>query len=316
MNHSDNNNTYVNKHELMLELMHIKGHPINTFARENEALTALLEDAEKLIEIGRTNEIRLDKIREVAIHYAKKGDLIYPHLEVQYGISGPSAVMWTEDDEIRDELAELAKSHKCDEEWTLRVIDVIRHVGKVIYKENNILFPNCAVNFSDDDWKRIYRDSKDYAVCLGVEPYVWEDAESCENVAAAVVDGEIVMPGGHMNVEQLTALLNTIPLEITFIDDNNVNCFFNEGPKVFKRPGMAIGREVFSCHPPKIQAMVEHIIDDFRNNRRDSVQVWMDKGGRTMLVTYMAVRDYSKKYLGTVELVQDMENIKAHFEKN
>ena len=76
MNHSDNNNTYVNKHELMLELMHIKGHPINTFARENEALTALLEEAEKLIEIGKTNEIRLDKIREVAIHYAKKGDLI------------------------------------------------------------------------------------------------------------------------------------------------------------------------------------------------------------------------------------------------
>ncbi|MGN0480950.1 MAG: PAS domain-containing protein, partial [Lachnospiraceae bacterium] len=111
-------------------------------------------------------------------------------------------------------------------------------------------------------------------------------------------------------------LLNTIPMEITFIDENNVNCFFNEGPKVFKRPRMSIGREVFSCHPPKIQAMVGGIIEDFRNNRRDSVQVWMDKGGRTMLVTYMAVRDRNQKYLGTVELVQDMENIKAHFREN
>ena len=121
------------------------------------------------------------------------------------------------------------------------------------------------------------------------------------------------MPGGHMTVEQLTALLNTIPLEITFVDADNINRFFNEGPKVFKRPGMAIDREVFSCHPPKVEVMVRAIIDDFREGRRDSVPVWMEKNGRTMLVTYKAVRDKDKNYLGTVELVQDMEFAKEHF---
>lgn len=118
-----------------------------------------------------------------------------------------------------------------------------------------------------------------------------------------------------MTIEQLTALLNTIPLEISFIDDNNINRFFNEGPKVFKRPGMAIDREVFSCHPPKIEPMVRAIIEDFRNNKRDSVQVWTEKGGRSMLVTYMAVRDKEENYIGTVELVQDMEFAKEHFKK-
>lgn len=118
-----------------------------------------------------------------------------------------------------------------------------------------------------------------------------------------------------MSVDQLTALLNTIPLEITFVDDNNINRFFNEGPKVFKRPGMAIDREVFSCHPPKIEPMVRRIIDDFRNNRRDEVPVWMEKGGRAMLVRYKAVRDKSGKYIGTVELVQDMEFAKEHFQQ-
>lgn len=116
-----------------------------------------------------------------------------------------------------------------------------------------------------------------------------------------------------MTVEQLTALLNTIPLEITFVDADNINRFFNEGHKVFKRPGMAIDREVFSCHPPKIEPMVRAIIDDFRTGRRDSVPVWMEKNGRTMLVTYMAVRDKEKNYLGTVEIVQDMEFAKEHF---
>ena len=127
--------------------------------------------------------------------------------------------------------------------------------------------------------------------------------------------GEIVMPGGHMTLEQLTALLNTVPLEISFIDTENINRFFNEGPKVFKRPAMAIDREVFSCHPPKIEPMVRAIIEDFRNNKRNRVPVWMEKGGRTMLVTYMAVRDKNGEYLGTAEFVQDMEFAKEHFGK-
>ena len=78
---------------------------------------------------------------------------------------------------------------------------------------------------------------------------------------------------------------------------------------------MAIDREVFSCHPPKIEPMVRAIIEDFRNNKRDSVQVWTEKGGRSMLVTYKAVRDKEEKYIGTVELVQDMEFAKEHFKK-
>ena len=121
------------------------------------------------------------------------------------------------------------------------------------------------------------------------------------------------MPGGHLTRKQLIALLNTIPMEITFVDAQDINRFFNEGPKVFKRPGMALDREVFSCHPPKIEPMVRAILEDFRAGKRDRVPVWTEKGGRTMLVTYLAVRDREGTYLGTVELVQDMEFAREHF---
>ena len=130
---------------------------------------------------------------------------------------------------------------------------------------------------------------------------------------AAISEGEIVMGGGHMSVAQLEAMLNTLPIEITFIDDNNINRFFNEGAKVFKRPGMAIDREVFSCHPPKIEPMVRSIIESFKNHTRDSVPVWMEKQGKPFLVTYYAVRDKKGIYLGTVEVVQDMQFAKEHF---
>ena len=92
------------------------------------------------------------------------------------------------------------------------------------------------------------------------------------------------------------------------------NRFFNEGPKDFKRPGMAIDREVFSCHPPKIESTVRRIIGEFRAGALDEVPIWMDKNGKCMLVRYMAVRDKEGKYLGTLELVQDMGFAKEHFQ--
>ena len=118
-----------------------------------------------------------------------------------------------------------------------------------------------------------------------------------------------------MTTDQLRALLNTIPAEITFVDDQNINRFFNEGPKAFKRPSMAIDREVWTCHPPKVEPMVRAIIDDFRTGKRDEVPVWMEKNGRTVLVRYIAVRDTEGNYVGTLEYVQDMEFAKEHFAK-
>ena len=286
----------------------ITGHPLYTFKKENDALSALLAEFKE-----HRDESLLPKIRELSIHYAKKGDLLYPLLKVHYEISGPSDVMWTVDDEIRDGLASLVKEKEHGEAWNARLDNLLTRAEEMIYKEQNILFPICAVNFTQEEWYGIYRDAKDYAICFGVEQKTWEEAETMAQAAAVGREGEIAMPGGRLTIEQLIALLNTIPMEITFVDADNINRFFDEGPKVFKRPLMALNREVFSCHPPKIEPMVRQIIDDFRHGRRDFVEVWMEKGGRTMLVRYMAVRDKGGKYLGTLELVQDMEFAKEHF---
>ena len=296
--------------------MSVKGHPIQTFGLENQALEKIIDECREAAANGRVEEALYDRLREVSVHYAKKGDLLYPHLNVKYKISGPSAVMWTVDDEIRDELALLAKRKMEDAVWLERLQAVLVRIEEMIYKEQNILFPNCTLNFTEEEWMQIYRDSKDYPICFGVENGVWEQAEAYlkEGQRTAVSKDEIVMAGGHMTIEQFEAMLNTIPLELTFVDADNINRYFNEGPKVFKRPGMAIDREVFSCHPPKIEQIVRKIIEDFRNGTRDQVPVWMNKNGRAMLVTYMAVRDRNQQYIGTVEAVQDMEFAREHFE--
>lgn len=300
------------------------GHPLYTFTKENEALKAVLDEAREALSRHEVDRKLLGRVRELAIHYAKKGDLLYPHLKVRYGISGPSDVMWTVDDEIRDELAALSRKLQDEnpesvlqgEKELQRFEAVLTRAEEMIYKEEKILFPNCALNFTRDEWIRIYHDSKDYALCFGVENAVWPEAETAVDKMREATPGdqEIVMAGGHMTVAQLTAMLNTIPMEITFVDDQNINRFFNEGPKDFKRPKMAIDREVFSCHPPKIEAKVRMILNEFRAGTLDKVPVWMEKNGKTMLVTYMAVRDHAGNYIGTLELVQDMGFAKEHFE--
>lgn len=307
------NNMKMAKKELADELIAISGHPLQTLTKENENMGKLILTVREKLENDENIDELLEKIREISIHYAKKGDLLYPLLDVKYGISGPSNVMWTVDDEIRSEFTRLSKNIKHDNSWKIDVFVVLKRAEEMIYKETNILFPICAMNFSEEEWHGIYRDAKDYDNCLGVEIMKWEEAEEDINIEQQAMGNEIVMPGGHLTVEQLTALLNTIPLEITFVDAENINRYFNEGPKAFKRPTMAIDREVFSCHPPKVEPMVRKIIDDFRNNRKDSLPIWMEKAGKTFLVTYMAVRDKENKYLGTAEIVQDMEFAKKHF---
>ena len=320
------------------KLVEIEGHPLYTFSLENKEITRLVKKCrEKLNIINTSNETDatstnntenvkkdyykeefhdlIEKLQDIAIHYAKKGDLLYPHLKVKYSISGPSNVMWTVDDEIRDEIKLLSKKQDFDNKWLEDFNKLLVRIDDMIYKEANILFPNCATNFADEEWYEIYRDSKDYNKCLGVENVVWDKAESFLKGTSKNFDDEIVMAGGHMTIEQLSAMLNTIPLELTFVDKEDINRYFNEGPKVFKRPGMAIDREVFSCHPPKIEVQVRKIIESFKNNTADKVPIWMEKNGRTMLVTYMAVRNKAGKYLGTVEIVQDMEFAKEHFTK-
>lgn len=290
------------------------GHPLYTFTKENEELVTRINKVKRALESNEADQNILATIRDIAIHYAKKGDLLYPLLKVKYGISGPSDVMWTVDDEIRDEISSLAKVVKQEEEWCKRFEAVMKRAEEMIYKEANILFPNCALHFTQEEWIGIYHDGKDYANCFGINEKTWEDAENSEkSFQTSLLDNEVVMAGGHMTVEQLSALLNTIPLEITFVDSDNINRFFNEGPKDFKRPQMAIDREVFSCHPPKVEAKVRRIIDEFRAGTLDELPIWMEKNGKSMLVKYMAVRDKNKKYLGTLELVQNMDFAKEHF---
>ena len=304
------------KSQSVVALVETVGHPLNRLTEENKALDALIE-ATKVKVASKTAIVDdVNEVRQVSIHYAKKGDLLYPHLKVAYDISGPSLVMWTVDGDIRDGFGRLARAESIDDAWYEEFDGLLTRAQEMIYKEQNILFPICAENFSTEEWYQIYKDTEQYEEIFGVERVAWTEAESALAAKAAPTSGDsntIALIGGSLTLEQLDAMLNTMPMEITFVDHVDINRYFNDGEKVFKRPTTAIGRDVFSCHPPKVEPIVRGIIESFRNGERDNVAVWLEKVGRPFYVNYMAVRDQNNNYLGTLELVQDMQFAKEYF---
>ena len=304
------------KSKSVVSLIETVGHPLHQLTEENKALDALIESIRPKVADKTATVDDVNAVRQVSVHYAKKGDLLYPHLKVAYDISGPSMVMWTVDGDIRDQLGDLAKSSQSVDDWYRRFDELLTRAQEMIYKEQNILFPICAENFSTEEWYQIYKDTAQYEEIFGVKRTVWTEAEAAlatQITKASGDDNTIALIGGSLTVDQLNAMLNTMPMEVTFVDHEDINRYFNDGEKVFKRPTTAIGRDVYSCHPPKVEPIVRGIIDSFRKGDRDNVAVWLEKQGRPFYVNYMAVRDQNNNYIGTLELVQDMQFAKDHF---
>ena len=304
------------KSKSVVTLVETVGHPLNQLTEENKALDELIESIRPKVADKTATIDDVNTVRQVSVHYAKKGDLLYPKLKVDYAIGGPSMVMWTVDGDIRDQLGDLAKSSQSVDDWYRRFDELLTRAQEMIYKEQNILFPICAENFSKEEWYQIYKDTAQYEEIFGVKRIAWPEADAAlatQTSKSSGDDNAIGLIGGTLTVDQLDAMLNTMPMEVTFVDHEDINRYFNDGEKVFKRPTTAIGRDVYSCHPPKVEPIVRGIIDSFRKGDRDNVAVWLEKQGRPFYVNYMAVRDQNNNYIGTLELVQDMQFAKEHF---
>jgi DUF438 domain-containing protein len=125
-------------------------------------------------------------------------------------------------------------------------------------------------------------------------------------------DDAITLPSGHLSVRQLTAMLNTLPMDITFVDADDRVAFFSEGSdRIFVRNRAIIGRKVEDCHPPKSVHIVEQVVADLRSGRRDVAEFWIQMGPRFVHIRYFAMRGEDGEFLGTLEVTQDISPLRA-----
>ena len=115
----------------------------------------------------------------------------------------------------------------------------------------------------------------------------------------------------NLTQEQLAGILEAIPVEISFVDENDAVKFWNRhGTRIFKRPGSVIGKTVQNCHPKQSVDKVNKILSDFKARRRDSAEFWINLREKKVYIRYFAVRNKAGRYLGTLEVTQDITEMK------
>lgn len=296
----------------------IPGHPINTLWRENRALETLIQDMQSKLSSGADaqNELKddLTRLMEIDRHYSKKENLLFPYLE-QYGITAPPKVMWGVDDEIRDELKEILKKLPAESAAQLapRLEALFNRINEMIFKEENILFPMLIENLTQDEWKIIADEVADLGYCLIDSAPVWKP--TAENKPKAELreeagPGVITLPTGILKTEELVRMLDTLPIDITFVGKDDTVKYFSQGAeRVFPRTKAIIGRKVSNCHPPASVHIVEKLVEDFRDGRKDQEDFWIKMGDKYILIRYFAVRSEAGEYLGVLEVTQNIRPI-------
>lgn len=147
------------------------------------------------------------------------------------------------------------------------------------------------------------------------EGEAWMKQQSSSAMKPEILEGKVKLPTGELTLRQLQGILKLLDVDITFIDkDDILRYFINEG-KVFSRPLSALGREVYSCHPPEIIPVVRQMILDFKAKKRTQMEIYRRIMGRPVGVRYMAVYDDDGEYMGTVEFVQDFQKALDKFQK-
>jgi len=112
------------------------------------------------------------------------------------------------------------------------------------------------------------------------------------------------------STETLEAILDALPVEVSFVDETDTVRYYSKGDKrIFKRTPAVIGRKVQNCHPPKSLHKVEQVMSDLKLGKRDVAEFWIDLKGRKIYIRYFAVRDKAGKFLGTLEVTQDITEI-------
>jgi len=112
------------------------------------------------------------------------------------------------------------------------------------------------------------------------------------------------------STETLEAILDTLPVEVSFVDETDTVRYYSKGDKrIFKRTPAVIGRKVQNCHPKQSLHKVEQVMSDLKSGKRDVAEFWIDLHGRKIYIRYFAVRDKAGKFLGTLEVTQDITDI-------
>lgn len=298
-----------------------KQHFLHYLMEENKVLNSILDEIKEISKEAFKNEDAelFFKLKELInqlvpyeLHYIKKENILFPYIEKAFEGHRCLSVMWSFHDDYRDSIKIL---DKLLEEPIKNKKEISQEIGRlffvlkpIIFREEQIIFPVALNAIPQKDWDDMLAQSNEIGWCYITPPSQKKETTS----GTAILQSDIIdLETGLLMPNQIKWILNTIPVEMTYIDENDEVRYFSDGEqKIFHRSKAVIGRKVQNCHPPESVYMVEEILDAFKSGKRNIADFWINMKGRFIYIRYFAVRNENGEYKGTLEVTQDITEIK------
>lgn len=301
-----------------------QGHPARVYVEENQLIKELFE---KLFQIKIEEDFEtffncFNHLCEVEKHFARKENQLFPYLE-QYGWTSPSQNMWAFHDQIRDEIKHIRQQieQKLHKDVYNTLITLYNSLSQLIQVEEMRLLPNALNMLNEDDWKEMREGDAEIGWMFSSAPvaypardeeeYIHPSKDTKKRSLPFSLDDRTHFDEGYLTSEQVNFIFKFLPVDITYVDENDRVVFYNRGDeRVFPRSAGIIGREVKFCHPPKSVDQVLKILEEFKAGRQDTAEFWIPFKGAFIHIRYFAVRDDNKVYKGVIEMSQDVTDIR------
>lgn len=286
------------------------GHPVRVYIDENTYLREILRELDETDAVTEFQKFfnLFNQLSEVEKHYARKENQLFPFLE-KHGWTGPSQGMWNFHDSIRDLLRAVRKNieNKKIESLNEEMRVIFAETQRMMLIEEMRLFPNALQLLTEGEWKQMRAGDEEIGWMLKTKPVSYPLEAEVKPVAP---EGRFCLDEGFLNPEQVNLMLKFMPVDLTYVDENDRVVFYNRGEdRVFPRSAGIIGREVRFCHPPKSVGTVLRILEEFKKGRKNEAAFWIRFKGRIIHIRYFAIRDRELNYKGVIEMSQDITEI-------
>lgn len=297
-----------------------EGHFLHYLMLENRAVETIMTDLKTISKSLFTHPTPegyaqlKDKIRALQpyeLHYLKKENILFPHIEKTFPGHGCLSIMWSFHDDFRKSLKTLdtllSRPSIDKKQLSTELGRLFFTVLPIIFREEHIVFPVALRAIPEAGWDEMMAQSIETGWC-----YIPQPKPATTRKQELSVNGRIDLGTGLLTAKQIELLLNTVPVDVTFIDEHDEVKYFSGGNhRIFHRSKAIIGRKVQNCHPPESVHMVNQIVDAFKSGTRDHADFWITMKERFIHIRYFAVRDENGQYKGTLEVSQDVTEIRA-----
>jgi PAS domain S-box-containing protein len=249
------------------------------------------------------------EIEKIGLIYQIKENILFPVIEKHIPEFRCLSLMWSFHDDIKRNLKEIIEKLQ-REILDLKAVnklagDLFFNIYAIKFREERILYPLVQGKIDEKILNSLWQESLEIGFPF-YQPEIDIEIEDKNSEPSPGVD----LGTGAMSAGQIRLLFNHLPVDITFVDENNKVVYFSTPKKrIFRRTKSIIGRDVHHCHPPESVHMVEKIVESFKSGKKEFAQFWINMKGERLLIQYFAIRDENGNYKGVVEVSQEITEI-------